>query len=124
MADEARRRRLLGWVGGVVAIVLLLVGVTTVTGFPGPGPLRRHSLASLNALRDELVDRPFECAGTAPDERLREERRQRITVDLVRSRVRVDGWLSSWYQTPLVLDDEQLAMIDTEKIWTVGECMG
>lgn len=67
-------------------VVVLLFLVTTFTGFPGPGSLRRYSYASLRDLADRAnaeMDYIYGCGG-APMARVNHPV---ASVDLLRSRV-------------------------------------
>jgi hypothetical protein len=90
MTDERRRlgkrgRHVVVGLGCMAAFVAVFLVVTSFTGFPGPGILRRYPVDELETLAQH-VNTSSGFVGTYP-----EPRPARAGVDLVRSRVWIDG---------------------------------
>lgn len=72
------------WLVVTVIVLAGLVGLSLITGFPGPGALRRYPLSDLNEVADRINNRAARN-GTTADAFGGEP----AEVDLVTSRVRV-----------------------------------
>ena len=70
---------------GMLGVVSLFLAVTSYTGCPGPGPLKRHPRSELNELSDH-INRSSGFKGIYP-----EPAPARSGVDFVRGRVWVEG---------------------------------
>ncbi len=92
--QTAVRTRVARVVVSLVAVVAGFAAVTAVTGFPGPGALRRYPYGDLNNLADRAnaeMDFPTTCP-TPSDQPAEAPSRQAhppAEVDVLRSRVRV-----------------------------------
>ena len=73
-------RRVVAAIAVAVGVVVTFFGVTTFTGFPGPGPLRRYPASDLN----RVADRINAADGVGSHARS-------ATVDLLRSQVELHG---------------------------------
>ncbi len=87
------RRRLLVIGGGLVAVVVAFVAITSVTGLAAPGPLRRYPTATLDRLAAAIhadagdLRTPDDCWETITAEGPTPPRRAIANVDHLRSRV-------------------------------------
>lgn len=93
MPASHRRRRLLVAAAAVVGVVVVALGVTAVTGLPGPGPLRRYPASELQELVDAVhaeagpLRTPDDCWQTLEPDFTEVHTRPVATIDWVRSRV-------------------------------------
>jgi hypothetical protein len=96
-----RRWRIAALVASLVVLILVAYGITTVTGLPGPGPIRRYPVADLDALtvRINHVFPGCEQLHTPP----------LAYVDTLRSRVILRA---SWTLPVLKLSASDRAMIE------------
>jgi hypothetical protein len=98
----SRARRLFAALGAVAASMALVVLVASVTGLPGPGPIRRYPTRDLDHLADRINagtrdPRFAPCLGPGDI----------ATVDPIRSRVIITKAL------PFALDKEEAQMVQS-----------
>jgi hypothetical protein len=85
------RRRTVALIAGGALLVVAFIGVTALTGFAGPGMLRRYPYRDLSALAESIDDRAADIR--TPDDCWRELNgsdgpiREIVRVDHIRSRV-------------------------------------
>ena len=97
-----RLRRVVATLAGVIGTIIVLFALTSATGLPGPGALRRYPPADLNRVADKINhaahnDSFAPCYG--PEDI--------ATVDPIKSRVVITKTM-----LPIALDKEQVPMID------------
>jgi hypothetical protein len=82
-------RRFVRWLVAVAIVVMSVavtfVGITTITGFHGPGWLQRYSRDDLDHLADKINAQPAGVDGCGTT-----QTRPRAHVDLLRSRIIID----------------------------------
>jgi len=107
-------RKLVVALGSVFIAVLVFVALTLVTGFPGPGALRRYPRHDL----DDLVERMNAEADLSVLCSVTEQKGPSVHVDVIRSRVVVDraGALAA----PLTPDEQ--AMVVGEPLYRAVSC--
>ncbi len=99
--------------GIVLMVVVLFVGVTSLTGFPGPGVLRRYPASDLTALVKKLNSEPApEFSGSSPSLPPRQGAGH-AHVDWVRSRVVITGTIC-FGSGPLALSPAEAHMVENQ----------
>jgi hypothetical protein len=112
-ATKSSGRAVLLSLGIVLLVVVLFVGVTSLTGFPGPGGLRRYPASDLTALVKKLnSEPPPELSGSSPSLRSRAGAGH-AHVDWVRSRVVITGMIC-FGAGPLALSPTEARMIENQ----------
>jgi hypothetical protein len=95
-----------------LGIVIVFVGVTSLTGFPGPGVLRRYPASDLRALVKKLDSEPPPAlSGASPSHP--SQRVGHAHVDWVRSRVVITGTIC-FGDGPLALTPTEAHMVENQ----------
>jgi hypothetical protein len=78
-----RTRRWVIRVGVAVVAIVSFFGITAVTGFPGPGPLRRYPRRDLERLSDKINEHGerWACDATDPPTARVDPIRGRVVID-------------------------------------------
>lgn len=100
------------WLIGTLVVLAGIVGLSLITGFPGPGALRRYPVSELNDVADR-INRAADSAPTSPVSTRPAE------VDLVTSRVRVSVTADV---CSLGLSSGQLEMIEVKGSGDTPSC--
>ena len=100
--------------GILLLVVVLFVGATSLTGFPGPGDLRRYPASDLTVLVKKLnSEPPPEFSGLSPSSLRTRSGAGHAHVDWVRSRVVITGTIC-FGAGPLALSPTEADMVENQ----------